>query len=259
MKHWDKTTIKPGSCRLWELGPLCLWVLRTTDEWHVAQIREPGQELRTALHEQTEPLKHLTWQRFAASSETEQIRVQPVMSDLPVIVRPDSPFAIPPATQAVFYVNLPICVRIECLRPHPVELMTIPSIELSLSWFGTPVEGELCYGLRTSAQRSLIDIPNRVHRAICQIKIRNRSDDLLPFQRVCLTVSHLDTYLAGGQLWTTPVSLTYSGEEHEQSIVYGRKPAELAGEAKLLVPAREPPGRRLWQRSLDTFFKLGAE
>lgn len=257
MDYWEARVLAVGQCTLWELGPVCLWLKRVSDEFHLAIRRDPTQELRAGLRRQADPPVDLEWQRFAAGASAEALRLLPVMSLRPVVVRPESPFTIPSTTQAMFYVNIPLWFRIESLRAKPVELTTIPSVDLPFSWFGTLTEGELCYALRTSARRALADAPTRVHRAICQVKIRNRSSKPLTFQHICIVTAHLSIFQAAARLWTNPISLTYQGDALEESVVYGKRPTEQAGEVTLLTPASESPSHRLWRRSLDTFVKLG--
>lgn len=225
--------------RYWQIGTLSLWVRRSENgEWLVAHKHIPGadEELEEAIVADEEPAG-LKWQRYAVPEYEPTLRLTPQMPDRPLIVRPETPLTIATGGEGVFYALLPCWIDLTV--GEATKIVTIPSVRLSGSWFGEPISGELCYAMRTSARRSVEDLPPRPHRAVCTLRIANRDTKLLEVQRVCLHVGPLAIYRGSQHMWTSEVTLTNTAGDEPAEPHYGTDAPAADPSAELLCPARE--------------------
>lgn len=240
MDVWKPSRIDKGQCLHWQVGPLRLWVQRTDVEWQLAFERKPEEEDGLAAGVPSEITAELDWKRWAAGEESNVVQIVPVMPDRPLIVRPESPLKIPEGNHALFYVTVPVWVRVTVGEAQQVSLCEEPTAILSHSWFGEPIAGELCYSLRTTARRTLETLGNRPNRAICPVHIKNDATGQLDFQRLCVRVSHLNCYAGKEHLWTSEVDVAYKGEEQLAQIDYSEGPPAGDEVGDLLSEARTP-------------------
>ena len=103
--------------------------------------------------------------RFSVQRTSDDIIVEPVLANRPVIVRPRKALYVEGLETSTLYVSTPLWIRI---RLGETRVLTeIPSIRPSDSWFGPNTrEGELCYSSITEGRTRMEEIPFRAHRAI---------------------------------------------------------------------------------------------
>ena len=257
MEQWTPKAVEPGECLHWQIGPLKLWIRRVGDEVQIATDRLPEDEDTLTVAEPSADAEgeDRTWKRWAVAARHKDIQLLPVMPDRPVIARPESDFVIPAGEEALFFVNLPVWVRVTAGEKRSVTLCEIPSIKLSKSWFGDEISGQLCYALHTLARRSLEDVPLRPHRAVCPI--RNVAREQLEFERLCLHVDHLKIFRGRDRLWTNQVTVTYRGEDQLTQIDFSTGPPTMGGPKELFSDARVPRDQGLLGRTFAGLRALG--
>ena len=253
---WEPVTFKVDDCLHWQVGPCKLWVCRTADEWQFAIQRDGDGGLVAAQAQEAPP--GVAWTRWAAMTDDYTFRILPVMPDRPVIVRPESACSLPPESDSHFYVSIPVWLRLctgaegkNILRDEPVSV-------LSNSWFGDSMEGHLCYALKTTARRSSRQLRLLPHLAACRVHIRNRSERMLAFERLCIHTAHLRIYRDDKRFWTNQVEVTYGGETQPDAIHYTDAPKS-AGDAKVITEARQPLKRGIFRKSftdLKSFVRM---
>lgn len=178
--------------------------------------------------------------RWAALPDDFECRLKPALPEKPVIVRPDSPLSFPPQSDLFFYVSLPLSVQIRIGAAGNILLREEPSLILSNSWFGDPLEGLLCFALKTTAQRSNTALRNWPHLVACPIHIHNRSQQVLTFERLCVHAPHLQIYRDKTRFWTNQVDVSYGGDTQPDSVVYAPSAPSMAADGELVTAAREP-------------------
>jgi hypothetical protein len=213
---------------------------------------EFGHRSRVPSLVQGQPPGDLEWRRWIVGGKTENIRLLPVMPDRAIVVRPEVSLEILPGQEAVFFVSVPVWVRVTPPDSGEVTLCEEPTVVLSNIWFGDPMSGELCYSVQTRARRSIADTDARPHRAVCPVRIKNGSTSPLDFQRLCLRVQHLKTFDGDLQPWTNEVKVTYRGEQHESRVEYDHGPPTHRKVGELLSEARTPVAHSLIKRSFST-------
>ncbi len=248
---WEPVAFKEDDCLHWQVGPCKLWVKRTEDEWQVAVQRGASENGLTVADTQ-EPPSGVTWTRWAAINDDYIFRLLPVMPDRPALVRPESPFTFPPQSNLHFYVSIPIWLRLATGANGGNVLRDEAVVVLSNSWFGDPMEGRLCYALKTTARRSSRFLRILPHLAACRVHIKNRSEKMLAFERLCIHTAHLCLYHDDKRFWTNQIDVTYGGESQPDSIAFAGAPKP-AGQANVITEAREPVKKGLFQKSFSDF------
>jgi len=215
---WRPTRIAVNQAMRGRIGPLTLWLRRTPLEWHLAARRAAEEDAAgNSNSDEAEP-QAATWLRWTAGDEASIFRFLPAMPDRPVVVRPEARLAVPPNRQEVLFVSIPVWVRITVGADSALLLREEPTVEMSPTWFGDRVSGELCYALRTRARCTIVQAEAREHRAVCPVRVQNAWSAPLEFERLCIQVADLSVYSAATQLWTNEVRVTFRGP-HEPSQV----------------------------------------
>ena len=256
---WSAWEIEGGDRSRLDVGPVRIWIERIGDEFHYASCRfaDGDGALRA---EPGEKPGNTEWNRWICGGKPLKCRVKPLLPPRPLIVRPFMPVQVIPGEAVEFFVSIPVWLGI-CILPEGQEagermLVEEPTVTLSNSWFGLPVDGELCYALKTRARRRLEDLRPDSHLAVCPLTIRNQADRMLTFERLCLRVQHLGVYEGMSHLWTNHGTMLYRGEDAMTGIVFDSGPPARDGAGRLLAPPREAIRHGAMQRAIGTFKTL---
>jgi len=257
---WQPHKIEDGQCLEAQIGPLKLWLRRKGDELHIASERQTDLE---NLMKVTAPKlldgqesDGLDWGRWVYDKCNEVV-LTPLTPDRPVVVRPEVPVRIPPGQQALFFVRIPLWIRISVGDGVKIQLCEKASVKLSNIWFGDPMSGELCYSLRSRARRDISDSQVEPHRAVCPVTIRNASTVQVEIERFCLHVAHLSVYSGESRLWTNGVQIIFKGEDEVSSLEYSKKPPAFESADNVLSEARMPVKKSLLKRSIGNLGFFG--
>lgn len=253
---WTDTTIEPGECVHWRIGPLGIWVRRTESEWRVADDRGlhetgAGENGLIVADRKSEPPAGVEWSRWAGDSDGAPFRLRPILPDRAVVVRPAQAVALLSRGSARIYVRIPVWIRAElATQPEATTLIDIPTVRLSNTWFGSLFEGELCYWVQTTARRTVEEIPHEIHVTVTPVQIINNADEQLPLEKICVGTEHLGIYQTGEELWTSQLKLIHSKEGDPQKLEPGKGPPPEAAEAELISPPRTKPKPGLASRAI---------
>ena len=228
---WKTYTCEENILYLWQAGPLKVWLKRSNLEWQLAHElceEEDSTESQWQKIDDEEP-EDVSWERWAFSKPHEEIAFLPAMQERPLVVKTTTPTHIPSGMEAVFYVNIPMCAKVETRTSNEkTELLSVSSVTLSDTWFGNNFEGDLCYALKTKAVRSVSDAKPQPHRALCPILIANKADEPLPLQKICIRANYLNVYASDNRFWTNRISVNFLGKGVPSRVHYGTAPpAEL--------------------------------
>lgn len=240
---WKPHSMEVGQVLSWPIGGVVFHARHTGAEWQVArQVSGASAEI--------------VWKRWSTGAEERIVEPVPVMSDRSLIVRPEAPVFLAPGHTALFYVSVPLWVRLSAGRDRLITLCDEPTMILSSIWYGEPTMGELCYSLRTRARREDKGAPeSQGHRATCRVTMINHAAQPIEFLRLCLPARHLNTYCGSEHLWTDDVSVTMESATLNRVRITGR-PAD-AATGTPAGPARDAmPGTHVLQRSFQTLRNL---
>ena len=254
---WQPHHIEQGQCLEAQAGPLDIWLRRKGDELHIAVVRRTASKYlnRSAAPRTTagdEPAG-LDWSRWVCGPDCEQVLLVPVTPDRPVVVRPELPVKIPPGREALFFVGIPMWVRIMAGDAQMVQLCEQPAVILSNIWFGDPTSGDLCYSLRTRARRDISNWQTEPHRAVCPVTISNSANTQLDVERLCVHAVHLSVFPGASRLWTNRVRITFKGKGEVSQLEYAEKPPDYEEVGDVLSKPRRSVKKTLLKRSLGGF------
>ena len=243
-----------------QIGPLVLWLRRRFDEIQIAVDRVDAEtvesEAITFSVVEKKADSSLDWKRWVVGESSDTISIVPVMPDRPVVVRPEVPVKIPEGHEALFFLSIPVWVKIVVNNAKEIVLCQEPSILLSNTWFGDPMNGELCYSLRTKARREIVGAAAKPHRAACPVRILNTTKAQLDVDRFCVHVEHLNTYRGTNRLWTNEVCIKFQGEEAVSKVDYMQKKPKYENVGEIVSKAETVWQKTLFKKSLGTFKSL---
>lgn len=248
---WEQvTSFADGECRLWHIGRARFWVRRVAEEWLIAFEETADYLTSPVAAQELEAPDGLQWNRYVAG-KTSKIVIHPILPDRPIVIRPSSPVKILSGKGSQYYIHVPVWVSIfeggakahELLAEHPGSF-------LSSTWFGDPVDGELCYSFTSDLYKSPDEREDLPLMAVCPLKIRNGSSSTLDFQRICVRVPHLDLYTGARYLCTNEVELVYRAPDQSQ-ITYRASAPGFERDLKHASSPRVPPNHNLIKKSFE--------
>ncbi len=257
---WGSFTLKQEQSKQWNIGPLRLIVRRMSTEWQIAFERKDDHDNNTTIEliEDTNELPESLSEnsRYVFHDSTEPLLVTPLLPDRPVISRPSTPFNLTAGEEVTLYVSLPLWLEL-AIDSRPKKILKIIAIQRpSDTWFGpSTLEGELCYASTTHCRLNLDEIPQRPHRAITPVLIRNMADTNLSLERLNLPAPLLPLYAAvDGQLWTPQVTLIREKDGDVAELKIDNQPPKEAEMAQLLSESRNKAGNGSLIRAFNAVF-----
>jgi hypothetical protein len=241
-----------GELQRLDIGPLTLWLRAEEGELWVTHTRA-----RNGSRPDRSLPSDADWRRWALPAGHGHLHLSPVFPDRPLVVKPEHAFTLLRRANARFYLRVPIWVRVELMdRPggRRVLLDEVPTVELSETWWGDVLDGELAYWLTTKGRRQLTPDLFDVHLVVSVVQLDNLSEDDLQVEKLSLSVEDLSVFEKDGWLWAEEVRVEYHGEDEGTDIrMDDAAPVEAAG-------AREISPARVQTRSLRarTFARLRA-
>ncbi len=242
-----------------QAGPLHIRLERWRDEFHYASERAVPNRAAPAAGNGNQTTE---WKRWICGNGPVTCRLKPLPPPRAVVVRPAMPLQIIPGAAVELFVSIPVWVRV-CLtmddKPtQEISLFEEPTVVLSNSWFGTPVDGELCYASKTRARRRLEELRPDAHLAVCPLTLRNESAEPLIFERLCVRLQYVSLYAGDTHLWTNHGVLDYRGEDSASSLRFADGPPTGDGVPRQLAEPRDTYRRGGAQRALDSIRNMSS-
>lgn len=240
------------------LGRLHLWFqFRDEEIWIDRRYEDQLDPADPPVSEH--PPEPAEWSRWAVGGSSSKLQLSPVFPDLPVVVSSEYPLKIIPGTGIDIFTRIPVWIRFSWGREQHV-ITEIPTVKLSKTWFGIPVEGELAYWSTTKARRSLSEVEGKPYVVNCPIRITNDSSEDLNFEKFCYRVERLKIFQSGGELWSDETRIRYRGEDQISDIsMSGKLPGEMEG--TLMNGPRQPDqsslATRTFRKLIDEYTFLG--
>jgi hypothetical protein len=250
---WDPISLKPERTYRASLCTVEFWIKRSKADWYVAHrptaVELPACGLQPVAA--AEEPGNAEWARWVAGDDAPRIHLVPTLPDRSVVLRPRYPLHVPRGRSVLFFVNIPLWIRVLVGASPGTTLTEIPTIALSNSWFGAPTSGELCYALKTKALRDLEEVSNHPYVVTCPVSVENQAPSDLKFERLCVRVEHLHVYRGQRRLWTNQVEVVFKGEELVSQINIRRYAPVFEQASERLCPAREPVDHSLLKKSFS--------
>jgi hypothetical protein len=254
---WGTFELPDGEVRRWRVGPTTLWIQRLRGEWRVLHEHEDDPlatplEIATPVESDALPTANPP-ERFV-DADAHSIRLLPTTADRAIVTRPQSPFHILPERDVTLYVSSPLWMRLQS-EPSGDALCEFPIHRPSDTWIGSSTrEGEVGYATVTHCRLELDDVPQRPHRAVTRVRIRNRSSQALHLQRLSVPVPFLSLFAGRRGLWTDAIALTREGNDGELADLEVEKlPPECEAGEQVAV-ARQPREAGVLVRAFGALF-----
>lgn len=213
-----------------DIGPLRIWFRQVMNEIWIATQYEASD-----ANQQNPDL--LNWTRWTSQNVNFHIKLVPVVPDKPIIISPEYPFRVVKNADARVFTRIPLWVRVVMIGNKEQILTEIPTVILSKTWFGDPVEGELCYWISTSARRTIEESQVTNYLCICTLNIYNRSDGDLQVEKICFRAERLTLFKKESQVWSDETEITYRGDQqHSDIVMTGKAPSEAKSSGKIAKP-----------------------
>lgn len=249
---WGSYQFENEETNYLSIGHLHLWIRRRNDEVWIGHQYYEGPDNESSLNGD-QPPSQLEWARWAPKGNPDTITVMPVFPDLPMVISSEYPLKVATGSSITIYTRIPIWTRIST-GEQATTLIELPTIKLSKTWFGTPMEGELCYWSTTKARRSLEAVERKPYLVNCPILITNKTADDLSFEKFCFRVERLKIFEYEDELWADETHITYHGEEQHSDISMSGRLPEKMGKGTLLNAPRKPIERSLATRTFRKIF-----
>jgi hypothetical protein len=255
-RWWGTFELPEGEARRWRVGPVTLWIQRLRGEWRVLH-EHADDPLATPLEVATpvDPgeVPDGPPERFV-DAEAHGLRLLPATADRAVVTRPHSPFHVLPERDVTLYVSSPLWMRLES-EPSGDVLCEFPIHRPSDTWIGPSTrEGEVGYATVTRCRLELADVPQRPHRAVTRVQIRNRSSSPLHLLRLSVPVPVLALFSGPQGLWTEAIRLTRDADEGDLAdLEVAEHPPESEANEPVAEP-RQPRDTRALVRAFSALF-----
>lgn len=194
---WGKHELLEKETGFWKIGPMRLWVLRHSNEWqmHALNSRDSqDRDIAIQVPFNGELPERAQQVRYGVGQTTSDLYFAPRLADRSMVLRPESPFIIPPGERITLYISTSLWVEI-AFSPDKIFLTNLPVFRTSDTWFGpSTIQGEFCYLSRTSARLRYEDLIKSPYRAVTQVFLHNCSHRPLTLERFKLPVGSLALY-----------------------------------------------------------------
>lgn len=257
---WGNFKLQIEDNKQWQIGKLKLIVRRLIDEWQIAYEPTEGFHREDTNWEikNTEQLPETlnNNSRYVLHNTTGQLIITPQLADRSIISRPHIPFNLTAGEEITLYVSSSLWLEI-AIGSTPKKILTSIAIQrLSDTWFGpSTLEGEFCYASTTHCRTNVEDIPDRSHRAITPVLIRNQSKTTLLLDRLNLPTPLLPLYASStGQLWTPQITLTREKDGDMAELKIDSRPPKNKGRMKKINEARKTTDSSVLFRAFSTVF-----
>jgi hypothetical protein len=201
----------------------------------------------------------LRWSRWVLRNGEMEIQLSPVFPNLPVVVKPEYQFKLIQGGSAEIYVRIPVWIQVKALSENDLRITELPSLQLSRTWFGSFLDGEICYWFKTTARRLLDEDIFKPHLCVCPIKVFNNSEEELEIDKLCLRTEQLSIYINDKSLWSDHMTIEYKGGNNFSDIIVSGKPPKEAKDAVLIGSPRNPVRKGFAQRTFRLINELQAK
>jgi hypothetical protein len=236
---WDPVEIRHRQCAVWRFPPRRIFVERLDIEWHVLSLPGSGGTASSAFIERAEKPLSSAWRHYLVR-DASPVQPLPMLPDRPLVVRPDRPLTILPGERALFFLEIPVWFRLSIASEQPVRIFEEPLSILSNTWFGDPVNGELCYTLYVRLHQGIESVDPSAYLAVCPLSLTNDSDIDLPFEKLCLHAENLSVFKSEKRLWTNRLNVVFKGPDQATQIQIVNAQPDFEDGLSLVAAARQP-------------------
>lgn len=247
----------------WALEARTIAIRRELSEWKVWNRHQAEESSIPYIHKRQSLPEDEPDDRYSpdvslirliqAPSHTELL-VLPALADRFMVVSPSATLHLLPGEQATLFVSTPLWFSVRS-SAQQTPILDLPFWRPSDSWFGPSTrEGEIGYAKYTDARLDLTLLEQRQHRAVTPVRVVNKAQDVLTFERINIPVPLLTLYSgADAQLWTNQLTLTRNDDKDIEVDIAQTAPFDHLDPTPINTP-RLPSERRTLMRNLSSLF-----
>ncbi len=255
---WGEFNFSLQQQRCWRLGERSIILKRLENEWNswnLETLTENDQAIEIGDFDECSALDEAKLGRYLQQGTSDTLLVLPLLADLSVVARPDTPLTLLAGEKSRLYVSTPVWFS-AALLPKGERLLDLPFWRPSDSWFGPSTrEGQICYAKYTAARIQLDNIEKRPHRAITPISVINNHDKPLTIERINVPVTLLNLYAdEENQLWTTSISVHRDRHSDNVELHLDKDAPIEAEQATLINGPRIETEQSILIRSISSLF-----
>lgn len=249
---WKTYPFDEKKTNFWSISNWDLWLKKSKDEWWLAKEPVSGRPSHFFGFQQLETFPDKAevshFHRIVEKTRPnfEGIALYPSCPDRSLVTRPEMPIEVLPGATAELYCGIPTWLDFSLVHGGGLIPVFLHAVKpLSRTWFGTPQQGEPCYGNLTRATNDWTTLRPNPFRIICPLKIRNWDTETLLLERICIRVRHLSIFRGPDALWSNEILITKRPGKEISTVIYQKSPPALEGEVALVCEPREAPGSSL--------------
>ncbi len=240
--QWPWQEIELNSKEMYHLkiGELNVWMRNPDQEFYLAYEYQKVEN--TFPEASSEVSEKAVWNRWTIGSAFSRVKIEPLMPDLPLVIKPESNIHLKPQASCRIFVRVPLWVRIslpEISMEDKRNIIELPSVVLSKTWFGEYTEGQLCYWISSSARSEYSPDPARPYLAIISILLTNKSPEELSAEKILIESRRLSLFAKEHQLWTNEYRMNFRGIANLSQVDISKRPPKFISGATLISSARE--------------------
>ncbi len=236
----DYLDLNEGQILHIRLGTLRLHIARLLQEWQITQtFEQPDLNRAECVADYRVPSATPPF-RYAVGQSGARLDILPRMAPLPVVVRPFSPILVAPGTHITMFCSTSLWLDVSLPGEGQPAHHEVPVREETETWFGpTPMEGELCYAVKTLARLYLDAVSHSHGRVLTCMHIYNQASKAISVDRICLPVPYLSLYEDDqGFLCTNDVSVELNEERKEAELTLRSRPWHHLGTVRKVAEPR---------------------
>ena len=195
-----------------------------------------------ARGDQEAKIKEAKWQDWSGSARDTSLLITVAPPDLPLSMRLSNQLVLEPGSHALVPVSLPLWLR---AGNGDESLFDLPAERLTKSWFGDPVNGEICYTVRNALA------PPPPHRFRCHVHITNQAAEQLKIEKLCLRTEGMAIYESGDEYRSNDVQITFRGADAHSDMVWLNQPP--TPDHRLVSSCRNDKAEGTLLKGLNTF------
>ncbi len=268
-KVWTDFKLSSGDCLRWVSPEITVSLKKEGDELVVGKWPTEETTAFGLMEDNSFCPDDAEWSRFVVGKE-QSFELSPLLPDRPVVLLPKVGRQLPPGKKGEFFFLVPLWAGLSAdTGGKQTMLMEFPCRSLTSTWFGDMLTGELCYGHSTrlyTAGSAYEPAQSGLFDAGITLFLRNTSQSMLDFSRICVHVEHLSLYRDKDDdtepLLTNEVFVIFSGADQVSQVRFGKRgpKAPARGETAMVrvVSPRVEPEKSILKRSFS-FLKSLAE
>lgn len=246
---WLKQKFEDNKIYVAEIGNISVFIQKMSGIWNLSVDRSDEMLAKPEFKMSGKTPEEIAWTHHVADRH-QSLHLMPALPDRPVVVKPGETYSIRPDMELEVYIRIPLWLQLYVSSVKEENLiLDVAAIEMSSTWFGDPVSGELAYTLPENIMLDKSKIVFDPSFVICPVRIKNQSESILHFERLSIHANQLNVYQKKEMLYSNEVRVKFRGEEQQSDVQIVSGPPEPAQGATILNPARMKENRGLLQKS----------